>query len=568
MACCVVGCRNRKGREKDVQYHRIPSTRTPFSVRRRALWLQAMKRADCPGNLIKNARLCSAHFISGKVSMDENSPDFVPSVFLHPSHTQTKRPQANSERKRLKWYAVPSIQPEISTLPEEWPNKKRKRQPSFHDYCLPGSIHWQFCEAVSEPREGEPEDGEQGPGEQSERSDNQTPRTACGQTPKQDCVQTPYWTFTTEKHIQTDPKQKGKGGQREEAAEDSKRLTAEPRIATPPPNRTPHQRKALYEAALSNIAKQVSILEELGSKGVLFLSVDYNNKLSSLGTENCLDGLNDHQIELQYCFLSSCMRNEGQLKNDPCEKERREVEYIFSRKYREASGTVDRSYYKPLSEGRLWAAGMPRGMQLKIPVHYDKPDLEAIIRQQDRIYFVLPENGGELLNANTESPVKMDMRDMTDCSSDEEHSSNEQSSDIDDASENSMAGPSGVEVPLCRVKEEEESSYTVMWENAGHRSFPDRYDTETTQSNTRSMHRSVVPLAAPKRGPVETTFPKHCLVKEEETKQGAPEGVCKVEIKEEEQEWERQYSVKWEGYEETAWDPESKGTEAATVAFT
>lgn len=67
MSCCAVGCKNRHGQSKDIHFHRIPSTKTPFDAERRCLWLQAINRTDWSDETIRNARICSVHFISGKV---------------------------------------------------------------------------------------------------------------------------------------------------------------------------------------------------------------------------------------------------------------------------------------------------------------------------------------------------------------------------------------------------------------------------------------------------------------------------------------------------------------------
>lgn len=78
MSCCAVGCKNRHGQSKDIHFHRIPSTKTPFDAERRCLWLQAINRTDWSDDTIRNARICSVHFISGK-------------VFIHClSHTKAK----------------------------------------------------------------------------------------------------------------------------------------------------------------------------------------------------------------------------------------------------------------------------------------------------------------------------------------------------------------------------------------------------------------------------------------------------------------------------------------------
>ncbi|XP_029994515.1 v-myb avian myeloblastosis viral oncogene homolog-like 2a isoform X2 [Sphaeramia orbicularis] len=81
MSCCAVGCQNRNAKKNNLHFYRIPSLRTPFQANRRRLWLQAINRTDWTDEIIRNSRLCSAHFISGEACMDPASPDFVPTLF-------------------------------------------------------------------------------------------------------------------------------------------------------------------------------------------------------------------------------------------------------------------------------------------------------------------------------------------------------------------------------------------------------------------------------------------------------------------------------------------------------
>ncbi|KAI7798912.1 hypothetical protein IRJ41_015969 [Triplophysa rosa] len=101
MSCCAVGCQNRKSVNSGLKFYRIPSTCTPFNANRRRLWIQAIRRADWKEDQIKNARLCSSHFISGEVSMDFNSPDFVPSVFSYSTHCEINKGDAKLESFEL-----------------------------------------------------------------------------------------------------------------------------------------------------------------------------------------------------------------------------------------------------------------------------------------------------------------------------------------------------------------------------------------------------------------------------------------------------------------------------------
>ncbi|KAK1897606.1 Reticulocyte-binding protein 2 like a [Dissostichus eleginoides] len=72
--CCVYGCTNRYS-TGGLKFYRIPRGPRPFQSNRRRLWLQAIKRVDWNEDIIKNARVCSAHFISGEASLDSSSPD-------------------------------------------------------------------------------------------------------------------------------------------------------------------------------------------------------------------------------------------------------------------------------------------------------------------------------------------------------------------------------------------------------------------------------------------------------------------------------------------------------------
>ncbi|CAL9699700.1 unnamed protein product [Knipowitschia caucasica] len=97
--CCVYGCSNRNT-QPGLKFYRIPRGSRPFQSNRRRLWLQAIKREDWTEDTIKNARICGAHFISGEVSLDWQSPDFVPSVFVYTK--QRQRPEAKMERYHRK----------------------------------------------------------------------------------------------------------------------------------------------------------------------------------------------------------------------------------------------------------------------------------------------------------------------------------------------------------------------------------------------------------------------------------------------------------------------------------
>ncbi|KAJ8004447.1 hypothetical protein DPEC_G00135800 [Dallia pectoralis] len=60
----------------------------------------AIKHVDWSEDIIENARVCSAHFISGEASLDSSSPDYVPSVFVYTKPSQN--PEAKLERYHRK----------------------------------------------------------------------------------------------------------------------------------------------------------------------------------------------------------------------------------------------------------------------------------------------------------------------------------------------------------------------------------------------------------------------------------------------------------------------------------
>lgn len=89
--CACFGCSNRRDRNKDKSFFRLPAvishqgeqTRL-LSERRRRQWLAAIRREDIKLENYKYTRICSDHFLSGKPSelYDDKNPDWVPSVNL------------------------------------------------------------------------------------------------------------------------------------------------------------------------------------------------------------------------------------------------------------------------------------------------------------------------------------------------------------------------------------------------------------------------------------------------------------------------------------------------------
>lgn len=71
--CLVVDCGSRSNRD-DVRFFSVPTVlnfrfvtdKNELSKKRRALWIAAIKRDDLTESKLKNQRVCSRHFITGK----------------------------------------------------------------------------------------------------------------------------------------------------------------------------------------------------------------------------------------------------------------------------------------------------------------------------------------------------------------------------------------------------------------------------------------------------------------------------------------------------------------------
>lgn len=74
VTCIVVDCGSRADRDNELSYFRIPSVRksahypqiNELSKTRRQRWLAAIKRDDISESMLRNQRVCSKHFITGK----------------------------------------------------------------------------------------------------------------------------------------------------------------------------------------------------------------------------------------------------------------------------------------------------------------------------------------------------------------------------------------------------------------------------------------------------------------------------------------------------------------------
>ena len=73
-SCCAYGCQNRHSKGCKLSFYRFPS-----NSEQRKKWIAAVNRKDWQPTHC--SRICSAHFVSGKLSTDPLSPDYVPTLF-------------------------------------------------------------------------------------------------------------------------------------------------------------------------------------------------------------------------------------------------------------------------------------------------------------------------------------------------------------------------------------------------------------------------------------------------------------------------------------------------------
>ena len=66
-SCCAVGCTYRYSKEKKIPMYSMPSSKSPWEINRRKLWIKAIRREDWKDwtyDKISRARICGQHFIS------------------------------------------------------------------------------------------------------------------------------------------------------------------------------------------------------------------------------------------------------------------------------------------------------------------------------------------------------------------------------------------------------------------------------------------------------------------------------------------------------------------------
>ena len=112
--CVITGCSKRSDRrdkESDVSFFRIPVIRTgrsdrelELSTKRRDGFLAAISRGNLTDSMLKNARICSRHFISGKPAplFDELNLDWLPTQNLAHSKVDSKKALISYERYQRK----------------------------------------------------------------------------------------------------------------------------------------------------------------------------------------------------------------------------------------------------------------------------------------------------------------------------------------------------------------------------------------------------------------------------------------------------------------------------------
>nr|XP_047129323.1 uncharacterized protein LOC124809319 [Hydra vulgaris] len=98
--CCAFGCSNRRSTQNEgLSFYRIPTMETERKSELRLRWIAAIRREKWSETAIKSARICSAHFVTGKKSNDSLHVDYVPSVFLFHKIAE-RRSKASVERYR------------------------------------------------------------------------------------------------------------------------------------------------------------------------------------------------------------------------------------------------------------------------------------------------------------------------------------------------------------------------------------------------------------------------------------------------------------------------------------
>ena len=132
MVLCIIGNCGSKSDRDSIRFYSVPSIITnqgeefeELTRERRNLWISAIDRADLKTkNVLKNKRVCSRHFVSGRpaANWDRFNEDWVPTLHLTKKEYKKKDVEAARERsKRAKARRKSAIERQ-----EEEAVKKRK----------------------------------------------------------------------------------------------------------------------------------------------------------------------------------------------------------------------------------------------------------------------------------------------------------------------------------------------------------------------------------------------------------------------------------------------------------
>ncbi|XP_013406439.1 uncharacterized protein LOC106170924 [Lingula anatina] len=107
--CAVFGCSNRRNRENDRSYYRLPKVIThqgdqtkELSQARRDKWLSNIGRSDIKESSYEHIRVCSDHFVGKPAALyDKLNPDWAPTVKMgRPSDTENQQATPHSRYSR------------------------------------------------------------------------------------------------------------------------------------------------------------------------------------------------------------------------------------------------------------------------------------------------------------------------------------------------------------------------------------------------------------------------------------------------------------------------------------
>ncbi|KAL5245827.1 hypothetical protein ACI65C_013235 [Semiaphis heraclei] len=88
--CAVFACGN-KTLDKSLSFYRFPKVKVNAAsdlntqiLKQRTAWLNALHRTDVQDSQLKNMRICSVHFKSGKPANynDDKNPDWIPTLSM------------------------------------------------------------------------------------------------------------------------------------------------------------------------------------------------------------------------------------------------------------------------------------------------------------------------------------------------------------------------------------------------------------------------------------------------------------------------------------------------------